>query len=79
MKLLSEGEIPLIFDANDYPWCGDDYVPTFHFATIPGKVFDDSAWRLLCDRVPKYRIYNDELDWGDYHSAPIVDVNTSRR
>jgi len=51
----------------------------FHFATITGKVFDDSAWRLLCDRVPKYRIYNDELDWGDYHSAPIVDVNTSRR
>ena len=51
----------------------------FHFASISGKVFDDSAWRLLCDRVPKYSMYNDEENWGDYHSAPRVDVNTSRR
>jgi len=34
MKLLSEGEIPLIFDANDYPWCGDDYVPIFRLNAI---------------------------------------------
>lgn len=53
-------------------------LPDHHLARA-GKVFDDSAWRLLCDRVPKYNIYNDELDWGDYHSAPIIDVNTTRR
>ena len=47
-------------------------LPDHHLARA-GKVFDDSAWRLLCDRVPKYRIFDDELDWGDYHhSAPIV-------
>lgn len=34
MKLLTEGEIPLIFDANDYPWCGDDYVPIFRLNAI---------------------------------------------
>ena len=34
MKLLSEGEIPLIFDANDYPWCGDDLVPIFRLNAI---------------------------------------------
>ena len=37
-----------------------------HFAASPGTVFDDSAWKLLCDRVPKYRVFDDELSWGDY-------------
>jgi hypothetical protein len=23
-----------------------------------GTVYDDSAWRLLCDRVPKYKMYD---------------------
>lgn len=41
-----------------------------HLATRSGTVYDDSAWQLLCNRVPKYRIFNDELAWGDYHSAP---------
>ncbi|KAL7555145.1 hypothetical protein ACHAWF_018749 [Thalassiosira exigua] len=34
MKLLTEGELPLIFDANDYPWCGDDLVPIFRLNLI---------------------------------------------
>lgn len=33
-KLLAEGELPLIFDANDYPWCGDDLVPVFRLNAI---------------------------------------------
>lgn len=37
-----------------------------HVASRPGVVFDDLAWRLLRDRVPKYRIYDDQLAWGDY-------------
>jgi len=37
-----------------------------HFAAVPGTVFDDSAWKLLRDRVPKYRVFDDELSWGDY-------------
>lgn len=34
MKLLAEGEIPLVFDANDYPWCGADLVPIFRLNAI---------------------------------------------
>ena len=37
-----------------------------HIAMRAGSVFDDSAWKLLKWRVPKYRIYDDELAWGDY-------------
>mmetsp|Transcript_32898 Transcript_32898/g.69220 ORF Transcript_32898/g.69220 Transcript_32898/m.69220 type:complete len:425 (-) Transcript_32898:703-1977(-) len=36
-----------------------------HIALRTGSVFDDSAWRLFVERVPKYGMYNDE-DWGDY-------------
>jgi hypothetical protein len=34
MRLLSEGDLPLMFDANDYPWCGDDLVPVFRLNAI---------------------------------------------
>lgn len=34
LKTLTEGEIPLVFDANDYPWCGDDLVPIFRLNAI---------------------------------------------
>ena len=37
-----------------------------HFAATPGTVFDESAWKLLCDRMPKYRAFDDALSWGDY-------------
>ena len=29
MKLITQGEFPVIFDEFDYPWCGDDQVPIF--------------------------------------------------
>jgi hypothetical protein len=34
MKALFEGDLPLIFDANDFPWCGDDLVPVFRLNAI---------------------------------------------
>ena len=34
LKLLTEGDFPLIYDPNDYPWCGDDYVPVFRLNAI---------------------------------------------
>ena len=37
MKALYEGELPLIFDANDYPWCGDDLVPVFRLNAIRSR------------------------------------------
>ena len=37
-----------------------------HIAMRTGTVFDDTAWKFLSDRVPKYRIYEDEEAWGDY-------------
>ena len=37
-----------------------------HFAATPGTVFDESAWKLLRDRMPKYRAFDDALSWGDY-------------
>ena len=40
-------------------------MPT-HIAMRTGTVFDDSAWKLLTERVPKYRIYDDDQAWGDY-------------
>ena len=40
-------------------------MPT-HIAMRTGAVFDDSAWKLLTGRVPKYRIYDDDQAWGDF-------------
>lgn len=40
-------------------------LPT-HIAPRAGNTFDDSAWRLLRERVPKYRVFDDEAAWGDY-------------
>jgi hypothetical protein len=37
MKALYEGELPLIFDANDYPFCGDDLVPIFRLNAIRSR------------------------------------------
>jgi len=37
MKALYEGELPMIFDANDYPWCGDDLVPIFRLNAIRSR------------------------------------------
>ena len=34
MRALAEGEVPLVFDSNDYPWCGDDLVPIFRLNAI---------------------------------------------
>mmetsp|Transcript_24187 Transcript_24187/g.51048 ORF Transcript_24187/g.51048 Transcript_24187/m.51048 type:complete len:926 (+) Transcript_24187:247-3024(+) len=34
MKLLAEGDFPIIFDSNDYPWCGEDFVPVFRLNAI---------------------------------------------
>ena len=34
MKALYEDDLPMIFDANDYPWCGDDRVPVFRLNAI---------------------------------------------
>jgi len=37
MKALVEGELPMIFDANDYAWCGDDLVPIFRLNAIRSR------------------------------------------
>ena len=37
MKALYEGELPMIFDANDYAWCGDDLVPIFRLNAIRSR------------------------------------------
>jgi hypothetical protein len=34
LKLLTEGDFPLIYDTGDYPWCGDDLVPVFRLNAI---------------------------------------------
>mmetsp|Transcript_19688 Transcript_19688/g.42792 ORF Transcript_19688/g.42792 Transcript_19688/m.42792 type:complete len:331 (+) Transcript_19688:395-1387(+) len=36
-----------------------------HIASRPGTVLDESAWKLLSTRVPKYRGYDDGA-WEDY-------------
>ena len=40
-------------------------MPT-HIAMRTGTVYDNSIWKLLTDRVPKYRMYDDESAWGEY-------------
>ena len=40
-------------------------MPT-HIALRTGSVFDDSAWKIMVERIPRYRIFDDELAWGDY-------------
>ena len=35
-----------------------------HIQSTPGDVFDDTAWRFLTDRVPKYKLYN---HFDDFH------------
>ena len=47
MKLLSEGDFPLIFDANDYPWCGDDLVPIFRLNAIANLEVCQHAWPAM--------------------------------
>ena len=37
-----------------------------HLAHSVGTVFDDSAWKILSLRVPKYEIY-DNAEWADYN------------
>ncbi len=44
---------------------GREGMPT-HIVLRSGSVFDDSAWRIMVERVSKYRIFDDELSWGDY-------------
>jgi len=40
-------------------------MPT-HITMRTGTVYADSAWKLLTERVPKYRMYNDKSTWGEY-------------
>jgi len=40
-------------------------MPT-HIAMRTGTVYDNSGWKLLTERVPKYRMYDDESAWGEY-------------
>lgn len=46
MKALYEGELPMIFDANDYAWCGDDLVPIFRLNAIRSRTCMHS-WPVL--------------------------------
>jgi hypothetical protein len=34
LKLVTEGDFPLIYDTGDYPWCGEDLVPIFRLNAI---------------------------------------------
>lgn len=47
MKLLSEGEVPLIFDSSDYPWCGDDLVPVFRLNAIKDPSRCRHSWPAM--------------------------------
>ena len=54
MKLLSEGEIPLVFDANDFPWCGDDLVPIFRLNAIQSSAKCKHSWSQILFRSCKF-------------------------
>mmetsp|Transcript_29370 Transcript_29370/g.61474 ORF Transcript_29370/g.61474 Transcript_29370/m.61474 type:complete len:564 (-) Transcript_29370:112-1803(-) len=47
MKLITEGEFPIIFDTFDYPWCGDDLVPIFRLSTIVSAEECSHSWSSL--------------------------------
>eukprot|EP00956_Cyclotella_meneghiniana_P029927 scaffold74136_cov22-Cyclotella_meneghiniana.AAC.1 len=47
LKLLTEGDFPLIYDPNDYPWCGDDLVPIFRLNAIKSKSSCMHSWPVL--------------------------------
>jgi len=47
MKLLAEGDFPVIFDANDYPWCGDDLVPVFRLNAIKSATECQHSWPAM--------------------------------
>jgi hypothetical protein len=46
LKLLTRGDFPLIYDSNDYPWCGDDLVPIFRLNAIKSNSCQHS-WPVL--------------------------------
>lgn len=46
LKLLTQGDFPLIYDSNDYPWCGDDLVPIFRLNAIKSQTCQHS-WPVL--------------------------------
>ena len=54
MKFLSEGEIPLVFDANDFPWCGDDLVPIFRLNAIQSSAKCKHSWSQILFRSCKF-------------------------
>eukprot|EP00571_Detonula_confervacea_P000522 CAMPEP_0172316804 /NCGR_PEP_ID=MMETSP1058-20130122/29559_1 /TAXON_ID=83371 /ORGANISM="Detonula confervacea, Strain CCMP 353" /LENGTH=532 /DNA_ID=CAMNT_0013031213 /DNA_START=239 /DNA_END=1834 /DNA_ORIENTATION=- len=47
MKILSEGEIPFIFDPIDYPWCGNDLVPIFRLNAIKSSSKCKHSWPAM--------------------------------
>ena len=50
-------------------WCTKDRKSLkkdtpYHIQIRPGVVFDDTAWRILTNNVPKYKMYNQFEDFN---------------
>lgn len=69
MKLITEGEFPIIFDEFDYPWCADDLVPIFRLGSIVSTEVCTHQWpSLSLDYVLPQRkqwLKDAPIDW-DY-------------
>lgn len=37
-----------------------------HMVPFGGEVYDDSAWKSLVSKVPKYKAFDDSNAWRDY-------------
>eukprot|EP01082_Thalassiosira_pseudonana_P003561 g3523.t1 g3523 contig12:2245657-2247513(+) len=69
MKLITEGEFPIIFDEFDYPWCADDLVPIFRLGSFVSTEVCTHQWpSLSLDYVLPQRkqwLKDAPIDW-DY-------------
>ena len=45
-------------------------MPT-HIVLHTWSVFDDSAWKIMMEQIPRYRIYDDGMASGDYATYNI--------
>ena len=47
MKVITEGDFPILFDESDVPWCGDDMVPVFRTNAINDEAECQHSWPSL--------------------------------
>ena len=72
LKLITQGEFPIIFDEFDYPWCNNDLVPIFRLSGIVHAKKCAHQWPSLSLNyiLPQRNqwLKDDPIAWDEQHS-----------